>query len=127
MKIIPAQTHLASIALAANKHRLAYLNGRVESIDSLCKNGLKSNLGLHKNSQTSSIHTLRSQFTDSNGPMATKAFYILPHIHTLIHTPTTAIQRRHDPARREQLGLGVLLMDTSKLEFKTLPQQFCNK
>lgn len=36
---------------------LRYLNGLVESIV-ICKNGLKS-------SQTSSIHTLRSQFTDS--------------------------------------------------------------
>jgi len=41
--------------------------------------------------------------------MATKALYILPHIH-----PFVSHAKRH-PARREQLGLGVLLMDTSTL------------
>jgi len=66
---------------------------------------------------------LYSAFTDGpNGhrfhPMATKALYILPHIHhSYSHSYTdggVSHSRRH-PARREQLGLGVLLMDTSTL------------
>ena len=51
-------------------------------------------------------------------PMATKALYnIASHspIHSLIHTPAAVSAMQGDPARREQLGFGVLLKDTSTL------------
>jgi len=43
--------------------------------------------------------------------MATKALYILPHIHPFIHTPT-AVSAMQSQAK---LGLDDLLMDTSTL------------
>jgi len=49
---------------------------------------------------------LYSAFTD---PMATKALYICLTFTHLFHTPKAV------SARQEQLGLGVLLMDTSTL------------
>jgi len=57
---------------------------------------------------------LYNAFTD---PMATKALYILPHIHPFTHSYTNggvSHAGRHR-ARRKELGFGVLLMDTSTL------------
>jgi len=52
------------------------------------------------------------------GPMVTKALYIcLTFTHSITHSYTdggVSHTRRH-PARREQLGSGVLLMDSSTL------------
>jgi len=53
---------------------------------------------------------LYSAFTD---PMATKALYILPHIHpftnSLIHTPDSDVSHaRRYLARQEQMELGIL-------------------
>jgi len=50
--------------------------------------------------------------------MATKALYIcltFTHSHTHSYTDGGVSHARRQPARREQLGLGVLLMDTSTL------------
>jgi len=48
-------------------------------------------------------------YSTSTDPMTTIALYILPHIHT--PTPVSAMQGAIQPFQ-EQLGLGVLLMDT---------------
>ena len=42
-----------------------------------------------------------------------KRFTLLPHIHS--HTDSGVDHARLQPARREHLGLGALLMDTSTL------------
>ena len=62
---------------------------------------------------------LYSAFFVTSGPKLFKKLSILPHnhpfIHTFTHTDGGVSHAGRQPARREQLGLGALLRDTSTL------------